>query len=100
MDDLKSFVNDFPALLWRIEITRSRIEFLNDHGLDSLGDDARLFLKNLEFRRRILLPEDAHLLDGFMEAVKEGKNRVHGFPCAGAQRRGGLAQAHRSNQFP
>lgn len=73
VDDLKSFVNDFPALLWRIEITRSRIEFLNDHGLGTLGDDARLFMKNMVFRRQILLPEDAHLLDAFMEAVKDGR---------------------------
>ena len=73
VSDLKSFVNDFPALLWRIEITRSRIQFLNDHSLGTLGDGARLFMKNMEFRKQILLPEDAHLLEGFMESVKEGK---------------------------
>lgn len=72
MDDLKAFVNDFPALLWRIEITRSRIEFLNDYSIDKLGDDTRLFLKNIKFRNKILLDEDAHLLEGFMESVKEG----------------------------
>ncbi len=82
IDDLKAFVNDFPALLWRIEITRSRIEFLNDYSIDKLGDDTRLFLKNVKFRSKILLEEDAHLLDGFMEAVKEGATastvfRVH-----------------------
>jgi len=80
--DLRSFVDDFPALLWRIEIARSRIEFLNDCPLYPLGDSARLFLKNRAFRRQMLLPEDAHLLDKFMDAVSQGKTmatvfRVH-----------------------
>jgi len=82
MEDLRSFVDDFPALLWRIEIARSRIEFLNDHSLHPLGDSARLFLKNKAFRKQMLLPEDAHLLDAFLDAVREGRTmatvfRVH-----------------------
>nr|WP_321256603.1 PAS domain-containing protein [uncultured Pseudodesulfovibrio sp.] len=82
MQDLRSFVDDFPALLWRIEIARSRIEFLNDYSLHPLGDSARLFLKNISFRKQMLLPEDAHLLDVFFEAVREGRTmatvfRVH-----------------------
>ncbi|MUM78859.1 hypothetical protein GKC30_14585 [Pseudodesulfovibrio sp. F-1] len=80
--DLRSFVDDFPALLWRIEIARSRIEFLNDHPLPPLGDSARLLLKNKAFRKQMLLPEDAHLLDAFLDAVSQGKTmatvfRVH-----------------------
>ena len=71
--DLQSFVDDFPALLWRIEIARSRIEFLNDYPLHPLGDSARLFLKNRAFRKQMLLPEDAHLLDAFLDAVSEGQ---------------------------
>ncbi|BBD07727.1 hypothetical protein [Desulfovibrio ferrophilus] len=82
IEDLQSFVGDFPALLWRIEIAKSRIEFLNDYPLAPLGEDARLFLKNKNFRKQLLLPEDAHLLDAFMDAVKEGRTmatvfRVH-----------------------
>ena len=82
IEDLRSFVDDFPALLWRIEIARSRIEFLNDCPLYPLGDSARLFLKNRAFRKQMLLPEDAHLLDKFLDAVSQGKTmatvfRVH-----------------------
>lgn len=82
IEELRSFVNDFPALLWRIEIARSRIEFLNDCPLHPLGDSARLFLKNRAFRKQMLLPEDAHLLDKFLDAVSQGKTmatvfRVH-----------------------
>ncbi len=82
MEGLWSFVNDFPALLWRIEIARSRIEFLNNYPLHPLGDSARLFLKNRAFRKQMLLPEDSHLLDKFLDAVSEGQTmatvfRVH-----------------------
>jgi PAS domain-containing protein len=73
IEDLRSFVDDFPALLWRIEIARSRIEFLNDYPLHPLGDSARLFLKNRAFRKQMLLPEDAHLLDKFLDAVSQGQ---------------------------
>ncbi|WP_316901017.1 PAS domain-containing protein [Pseudodesulfovibrio indicus] len=82
IEDLRSFLDDFPALLWRIEIARSRIEFLNDYPLQPLGDSARLFLKNRAFRKQMLLPEDSHLLDKFLDAVSQGKTmatvfRVH-----------------------
>jgi PAS domain-containing protein len=82
IEDLRSFLDDFPALLWRIEISRSRIEFLNDYPILPLGDSARLFLKNRAFRKQMLLPEDAHLLDKFLDAVSQGKTmatvfRVH-----------------------
>lgn len=72
-DELQSFVRDFPALLWRIEIERSRIEFLNNHVLERLGDDTRLFLKNPQVRHDMLVPEDGPMLDAFMEAIKDGK---------------------------
>ncbi|MBI9092666.1 MAG: hypothetical protein JEZ12_25905 [Desulfobacterium sp.] len=74
VDDLYSFINDFPALLWRIEIARARIEFLNGNTDVAPGVDGTLLLKNMEYRNKVLLPEDRHMLETFMEAVKEGKN--------------------------
>ena len=38
-----------------------------------MGDSARLFLKNRAFRKQMLLPEDAHLLDKFLDAVSQGQ---------------------------
>jgi hypothetical protein len=74
VDDLYSFINDFPALLWRIEIARARIEFLNSNNHVAPGVDGTLLLKNIAYRNRVLLPEDLHMLETFMEAVKEGRN--------------------------
>ena len=73
IEDLQSFVKDFPALLWRIEIARSRIEFLNAPTLPTLRENARQLLKNSEYRQKALLREDAHLFDAFLEAVKESR---------------------------
>ncbi|MCP4721161.1 MAG: hypothetical protein GY860_17040 [Desulfobacteraceae bacterium] len=72
--DLCSFINDFPALLWRIEILKARIEFLNENLDVAPGIDGTLFLKNITYRNEKLLPDDRHLLEAFMDRVKEGKN--------------------------
>ncbi|MBL0378418.1 MAG: hypothetical protein JKP90_01915 [Desulfofustis sp. PB-SRB1] len=71
--DLYSFINDFPALLWRIEILKSRIEFFNQNHNVAPGIDGTLFLKNMGYRNDRLLPEDQHLVETFMSMVKEGK---------------------------
>ncbi|MCP4117046.1 MAG: hypothetical protein GY737_16920 [Desulfobacteraceae bacterium] len=72
-DELHGFINDFPALLWRIEIARARIEFLNGNTDVAPGVDGTLLLKSIEYRNRVLLPEDRHLIESFMEAIKEGR---------------------------
>ncbi|MFO7817483.1 MAG: hypothetical protein R6V39_07385 [Desulfovibrionales bacterium] len=73
IEDLLSFVNDFPALLWRIEITKSRIEFLNNNYIIAQGLDGKLLLKNIQYQKKMLLSEDAYLLNAFMSAVKEAR---------------------------
>lgn len=73
IEDLLSFMNDFPALLWRIEIAKSRIEFLNNNYVVSNGLDGKLLLKNIQYQRDVVVQEDAYLLSAFMESVKKGK---------------------------
>jgi len=73
IEDLYSFINDFPALLWRIEILKARIEFFNENLHVAPGIDGSLFLKNINYRNTKILPEDSHLLETFMDLVKEGK---------------------------
>lgn len=82
-EDLRSFVDDFPALLWRIEIAKSRIEFLNNHVITPLGDGTRLVLQNAEYRERILVPEDAPLVDVFLDAVKDSRTMASVFRVRG-----------------
>jgi len=73
IEDLYGFINDFPALLWRIEILRARIMFFNDNNNVAPGIDGSLLMKNASYRNQALLPEDIRLFEIFMESVKEGK---------------------------
>ncbi len=71
---LAEYVESFPALLWRIEISRSRIEYLNTHELPSLGRESGLFMKSAEFRHRVLVAEDAPRMEEFMRAMLRGEH--------------------------
>ncbi len=73
-DELFGFINDFPALLWRIEIKKARIEFLNDNIMISPGVDGAQLLKNTTYRNNIILPEGTRQFDKFMDSAKEGKD--------------------------
>ncbi|HCR12137.1 PAS domain-containing protein [Solidesulfovibrio sp.] len=73
-EELQSLVESFPALLWRIEIIRSRIEYLNYCTIAGLDEKTTLFLKSADIRRKVVFEEDAGLLDGFMEAMKRGRD--------------------------
>lgn len=73
-DEFKCFIQDFQALLWRIEIAQSRITFFNEYVISELGNETSLFIKNPAFRKRLLVPQDQPLLDSFFEAIKEKRN--------------------------
>jgi len=73
-EDLLAYVASFPALLWRIEIARSRIEFLSHRQLPVLGDRSSLFMKSPDFRKSLILPEDLRYVEAFMDAIARGRN--------------------------
>ena len=79
IEDLYGFINDFPALLWRIEIRKARIDFLNENFNVAPGIDGALFLKNITYRNANLLPEDRHIVDTFMDMVRDGKTAASVF---------------------
>ncbi len=79
IEAIYGLLNDFPALLWRIEIRRARIEFLNNNLHVAPGVDGTLLLKNLSYRSQTLLPDDFHLIESFMDSVKEGKTAAIAF---------------------
>lgn len=72
-DELFNFLEDFPALLWRIDIIKNKIEYLNSYKIKGLGAKSGLILQNIDFRNRIILKEDLHLLERFMESVRNGE---------------------------
>ncbi|MEW5772423.1 MAG: PAS domain-containing protein [Thermodesulfobacteriota bacterium] len=84
--ELADYLARLPALLWRVELAKSRIEFLNDHRLEVLGDKTFLFLQNAEFRRQVVQPEDGHLLTAFADMMKAGAASAVAFRIGGPGR--------------
>jgi hypothetical protein len=71
--ELFNFIEDFPALLWRIDVIQNKIEYLNSYQIPGLGPKSGLILQNIDFSRKIILKEDVHLLAQFMLAVRNGE---------------------------
>ncbi len=69
--DLRGCINAIPALFWRIEVVKNRIEFLNHYEIAGLGRKSNLLLQNLNFRKEVILEEDLKLFDTFMKSVSE-----------------------------
>ncbi len=73
-EDLLAYIDSFPALLWRIEIARSRIEFLTRREIPFLGVKTGLFMKSAAYRTGVVLPEDLRYVESFMGAIARGEN--------------------------
>ncbi len=72
-EELLDFINAFPALLWRIDLIKNKIEYLNAYRIEGLGANSGLLLQNSEFRREIVVEEDIYLVEEFMQTVRKGE---------------------------
>ena len=72
-DDLINCMRGIPALLFRIEIAKNRIEYLNDYHIDGLGSNTFLFLKNKTLSKEIILEEDYPNYISFIKATQQAK---------------------------
>ena len=73
---LLNYINGIPALLWRIDIIKNKIEYLNNYYIDCLGTQSGLLIKNIEFGRQIIMDEDFYLYESFIKSVKKGKSAI------------------------
>lgn len=67
--DFSLWASGFPGLLWELEHRRSRIRLLNGWALPALGEDTARLLKDVRFRRRVVMKSDHTLLGEFWEMV-------------------------------
>lgn len=72
--DLLNCLRGLPALLFRIELVKNKIEYLNDFQLEVLGEKTFLLLKNQNFSREIIFEEDYHIYESFCRSVHAGGN--------------------------
>jgi len=75
-EDIYSCINVIPALFWRIEIVKNRIDYINEFELPGLGNKSTLLLKNMNFRREVILEEDLYVFENFMKSVNERKSAL------------------------
>ena len=62
-----------PTLLWRIEVPKSRIEVLSRHACDHLSVDVIQLLKNPDFRKQFVHPDDLARLNDVMRGARRGE---------------------------
>lgn len=72
-NELFNFVKGMPAMLFRIEMIKKRIEFLNDYQIEGLGEKSFLLLKDRQFSREIIFEDDYHLYESFIHAMMEAQ---------------------------
>ena len=72
-EELIDFINAFPALLWRIDLVKNKIEYLNAYRIEGLGANSGLLLQNSELRREVVVEEDIYLIEEFMQSVRKAE---------------------------
>lgn len=77
--DFSLWVSVFPGLLWEIEHRRSRLTLLNNWTLPALGKETPRLLKDVQFRRRVVIQSDHTLLDEFLEMVTSRQSAMVSF---------------------
>ena len=72
-DDLLNCIRGMPSLLFRIEIAKNRIEYLNDYQVEGLGSKTFLLLKNKSLSKEIIIEEDYRFYESFIQAAHNAK---------------------------
>lgn len=72
-DDLLNCIKGMPALLFRIEIAKNKIEYLNDYQIESLGSNTFLLLKNKTLSKELILEDDYPYYTSFIKATQQAK---------------------------
>jgi len=70
--ELLNCLRGLPALLFRIELAKNRVEYLNDFQLEALADKTFLLLKNPQFSREIIFEEDYPIYEAYIRSVHDG----------------------------
>lgn len=72
-EGLVNYIKGLPVLLFRIEMVKNRIEYLNDYFIEGLNEKTFLFLKNRNIAKELIVEDDHYLYDNFIQSVREAK---------------------------
>lgn len=74
--ELLNSIKGLPALIFRIEMVKNRIEYLNDYRIEGLGEKTFLLLKNHRMSSEIIFEQDMHLYESFIRSIHDGKPAI------------------------
>lgn len=74
--DLLNCIKGMPALFFRIEIVKNKIEYLNDYKIEGLGENTFLILKNKKISKELILEEDFFKYESFIQSVHASKETL------------------------
>ena len=74
--DLINCIKGMPALLFRIDIVKNKIEYLNDYKIEGLGENTFLILKNQKLSKEFILKEDLSRYESFIQAIHASKETL------------------------
>ncbi len=75
-EEILNCLRGLPALLFRIEIVKNKIEFLNNYQVEGLGENTFLLLKNKQMSKQLILETDFYLYESFMNSMHSAQNAI------------------------
>jgi len=73
VEELIDSISNLPALLWRVDIIKNKIEYLNRYVIPGLGENPGLLLQNIDFSEKVVLQEDFSFFEEFIKSMREGR---------------------------
>ena len=74
--ELYSCLKGLPMLVFRVEVVKKRIEYLNEYQIEGLAEKSFLLLKDREYSREIIFEHDYHMYESFIQAILDSKSAI------------------------
>jgi PAS domain S-box-containing protein len=74
--ELYSCIKGLPMLVFRVEIVKKRIEYLNEYQIEGLAEKSFLLLKDRTYSREIIFEQDYYMYELFIQAILDSKPAI------------------------
>ena len=74
--ELYSCIKGLPMLVFRVEVVKKRIEYLNEYQIEGLAEKSFLLLKDRTYSREIIFEQDYHMYESFIQAILDSKPAI------------------------
>jgi PAS domain S-box-containing protein len=74
--ELFNCIKGLPMLIFRVEVVKKRIEYINDYQIEGLGEKSFLLLKDREYSIEIIFEQDYYMYESFIQAALDSKPAI------------------------